>query len=109
MSRRRFATGTASGTIGRAFLTSPRSSAKLPVWPIGRRKIYGLPGRQLHRTGPPLGLSRDLLIRALAHQLQEQSYGGASLIGIGLGEWRLYEWGRDNGKAEFAKPAGPSS
>jgi hypothetical protein len=34
--------------------------------------------RQLHRTGPPLGLSRDLLIRALAHQLQEQSYGGVS-------------------------------
>jgi hypothetical protein len=34
--------------------------------------------RQLHHTGPPLGLSRDLLIRALAHQLQEQGYGGAS-------------------------------
>jgi len=34
--------------------------------------------RHLHRTGPPLGLSRDLLIRALAHQLQEQSYGGVS-------------------------------
>jgi hypothetical protein len=35
--------------------------------------------RQLaHRTEPPLGLSRDLLIRALASQLQEQSYGGAS-------------------------------
>ena len=32
--------------------------------------------RQLYRTGPPLGLSRDLLIRALAHQLQEQSYCG---------------------------------
>jgi hypothetical protein len=32
----------------------------------------------LHRTGPPRGLSRDLLIRALAHQLQEQSYGGVS-------------------------------
>ena len=32
--------------------------------------------RQLHRTGPPLGLSRDLMIRALAHQLQEQSCGG---------------------------------
>jgi len=31
--------------------------------------------RQLH-PGPPLGLSRDLLIRALANQLQEQSYGG---------------------------------
>src|SRR6516165_6230078 len=36
--------------------------------------------RQLHRTGPPLGLSRDLLIRALAHQLQEQSYGGVSRV-----------------------------
>jgi hypothetical protein len=34
--------------------------------------------RQLHRTGPPLGLSRDPLIRALANQLQEQSYGGVS-------------------------------
>jgi Protein of unknown function (DUF2924) len=34
--------------------------------------------RQLHHTGPPLGLSRDLLVRALAHQLQEQSYGGVS-------------------------------
>ena len=33
---------------------------------------------QVHRTGPPLGLSRDLLIRALAHQLQEQSYGRVS-------------------------------
>ena len=26
--------------------------------------------RELHRTGPPQGLSRDLLIRALAHRLQ---------------------------------------
>jgi len=34
--------------------------------------------RQLHRTGPPPGLSRDLLIRALANQLQEQRYGGVS-------------------------------
>jgi Protein of unknown function (DUF2924) len=34
--------------------------------------------RQFHRTGPPLGLSRDLLIRGLAHQLQAQSYGGVS-------------------------------
>jgi hypothetical protein len=34
--------------------------------------------RQLHHTGLPLGLSRDLLIRALANQLQEQSYGGVS-------------------------------
>ena len=34
--------------------------------------------RELHRTGPPPGLSRDLLIRALAHQLQEQTHGRIS-------------------------------
>jgi hypothetical protein len=34
--------------------------------------------RQWHRTEPPQGLSRDLLIRALAHQLQERTQGGAS-------------------------------
>ena len=34
--------------------------------------------RELHRTGPPQGLSRDLLIRALAHRLQEQTNGRAS-------------------------------
>jgi len=34
--------------------------------------------RQLHRTGPPLGLSRDLLIRALANQLQERTHGRAN-------------------------------
>ena len=34
--------------------------------------------RQLLRTGPPQGLSRDLLIRALVHQLQERAAGGAS-------------------------------
>ena len=36
--------------------------------------------RQLHRAAPPQGLSRDLLIRALANQLQEQSYGGVSRV-----------------------------
>jgi hypothetical protein len=34
----------AIGTIRRAGRTSPRSSAKLPAWPIGRPRIYGLPG-----------------------------------------------------------------
>ena len=31
---------------------------------------------KLHRTEPPLGLSRDLLIRALAYGLQERGHGG---------------------------------
>jgi hypothetical protein len=34
--------------------------------------------RQSYGTAPPLGLSRDLLIRALANHLQEQSHGGMS-------------------------------
>jgi len=34
--------------------------------------------REFYRAAPPLGLSRDLLIRALANQLQERGYGGAS-------------------------------
>jgi Protein of unknown function (DUF2924) len=35
--------------------------------------------RKLHRSGPPLGLSRDLMIRALAHELQERAHGGSSV------------------------------
>jgi Protein of unknown function (DUF2924) len=35
--------------------------------------------RQLHHIGPPPGLSRDLLIRGLVHQLQELTYGAVSL------------------------------
>ena len=34
--------------------------------------------RKWHRTGPPLGLSRDLLIRTVANQLQERAHGGPS-------------------------------
>ena len=32
----------------------------------------------LHHTGPPLGLSRDLIIRGLADKLQERAHGGPS-------------------------------
>jgi Protein of unknown function (DUF2924) len=32
--------------------------------------------RTLHRTGPPLGLSRDLMIRGLADELQQRTHGG---------------------------------
>ena len=35
---------------------------------------------QLHRHEPPRGLSRDLLVRALVHQLQERTYGGVSRV-----------------------------
>jgi hypothetical protein len=32
---------------------------------------------KLYRTDPPAGLSRDLIIRTLAHQVQERIHGGA--------------------------------
>jgi len=34
--------------------------------------------RTLHHTGPPLGLSRDLMIRGLADELQQRAHGGRS-------------------------------
>src|SRR4029077_843351 len=34
--------------------------------------------RALHHTGPPLGLSRDLIIRGLADKLQQRAHGGPS-------------------------------
>ena len=34
--------------------------------------------RTLHHTGPPLGLSRDLIIRGLADKLQQRAHGGRS-------------------------------
>ncbi|HLY45828.1 MAG TPA: DUF2924 domain-containing protein [Stellaceae bacterium] len=35
--------------------------------------------RKLHRASPPSRLSRDLILRAIAHGLQERAYGGLSL------------------------------
>jgi Protein of unknown function (DUF2924) len=37
-----------------------------------------VPGGPLHHTGPPLGLSRDLIIRGLADKLQHRAHGGRS-------------------------------
>jgi hypothetical protein len=34
--------------------------------------------RKLHHTGPPLGLSRDLMTRGLADELQQRAHGGPS-------------------------------
>jgi Protein of unknown function (DUF2924) len=34
--------------------------------------------RTLHHAGPPLGLSRDLIIRGLADKLQQHTHGGPS-------------------------------
>ena len=34
--------------------------------------------RRLYHTGPPVGLSRDLMIRGLADKLQQRAHGGPS-------------------------------
>jgi hypothetical protein len=34
--------------------------------------------RTLHHTGPPVGLSRDLIVRGLADKLQQRAHGGPS-------------------------------
>ena len=34
--------------------------------------------RRLYHTGPPLGLSRDLITRGLADKLQQRAHGGPS-------------------------------
>src|ERR1700731_2681826 len=42
--------------------------------PQERRRAW----RRLHHAGPPLGLSRDLIIRGLADKLQQRAHGGPS-------------------------------
>jgi Protein of unknown function (DUF2924) len=51
--------------------------AKSPSWSIDRHRSCGA-WRKLQHTGPPLGLSRDLMIRGLADELQQRAHGGPS-------------------------------
>ena len=52
-----------------------REIAGLVDWPTQElRRAW----RTLHHTGPPLGLSRDLIIRGLADTLQQRAHGGPS-------------------------------
>ena len=58
----------------------PLTKVEVEIAELTERSTHDLrvAWRRLHRTDPPLGLSRDLLIRALAHQLQERTHGGTS-------------------------------
>ena len=60
--------------------------------------------REFHRTGPPQGLSRDLLIRALAHRLQEQTDGGTSRAQRRRLQTLAREFEKDSGSSD---PGGP--
>jgi hypothetical protein len=59
-----------------------RRSARLgPPWVCDQSTPeLRLAWRKVHRTGPPLGLSRDLMIRALATKLQEHRQSGAGRL-----------------------------
>jgi len=56
------------------------SKVEVEIAELSERSTHDLrlAWRRLHRTDPPSGLSRDLLIRALANQLQERTHGGTS-------------------------------
>ena len=58
--------------------------------------------RTLHHTGPPLGLSRDLIIRGLADKLQERAHGGPRRVlqrrlQTLAGEFEKGSWSSDPG------------
>jgi hypothetical protein len=76
--RRPFPAAAATGKTGRAVRTLSRSNVKSPNWSIGRRRIYEWLGANCIAPDRLRVLSRDLLIRALAHRLQEQTRGGTS-------------------------------
>src|SRR5271167_3639629 len=74
-SRRPSSVPTAAGRTDCETRTWPSLMARLPDWPIGRHRSCGMSDGYCI-TGPPLGLSRDLIIRGLADKLQERADGG---------------------------------
>jgi hypothetical protein len=60
---------------GSAAVEADREIAELVNWSTSDLRRGW---RKLHRTGPPLGLSRDLMIRALANELHEHAHGDPS-------------------------------
>jgi hypothetical protein len=61
--------------------------------------------RRLHRMPPPMRLSRDLLSRGIIYKLQEQAYGGLSLVTTR----KLAQASAGPVSREVAKPAPPIS
>ena len=69
--------------------------------------IFELRGawRRLHRTPPPMRLSRDLLMRAITYKLQERPLGGLSKSIIR----KLERLNLDSEASDAQKPAPPIS
>ena len=77
-SRRPGSVQTVAGKTDCKTQTWPSLITKLRGWLIGRQRSCGVPGGHCDHTGPPVGLSRDLMIRGLADKLQQRAHGGPS-------------------------------
>jgi hypothetical protein len=66
--------------IGQADGRRPAMPAEDEIAELADRPTHQLrlAWRKLYRRKPPVGLSRDLMIRILANQIQEHAYGGPS-------------------------------
>jgi Protein of unknown function (DUF2924) len=74
-------TTTASKRGARADMDKPAINVAKELARLSALTIFELRGewRRLHRTPPPMRLSRDLLTRGITYKLQERAYGGLSL------------------------------
>jgi hypothetical protein len=68
--------------VSRTEAPSTSNARRDQVWRRGRTPIstqeLRRAWRRLYHTGPPLGLSRDLIIRELADKRQQRAHGGPS-------------------------------
>src|SRR6202048_5584890 len=72
---------TASKRGARADMDKPAINVAKELARLSALTISELRGewRRLHRTPPPMRLSRDLLTRGITYKLQERAYGGLSM------------------------------
>ena len=72
---------TASKRGAHADMDKPAIDVAKELARLSALTIFELRGewRRLHRTPPPMRLSRDLLTRGITYKLQERAYGGLSL------------------------------
>src|ERR1700720_2388513 len=72
---------TASKRGARSDMDKPAINVAKELGRLSALTIFELRGewRRLHRTPPPMRLSRDLLTRGITYKLQERGYGGLSL------------------------------
>ena len=71
---------TASRRVAVADMAKPAIDIAVELARLAALTIFELRGewRRLHRTPPPMRLSRDLLMRAITYKLQERPLGGLS-------------------------------